>query len=977
MQITEVASIWLNVLEIFSLVAVSLLTLAWDENQSAPDFNRDIKPILSERCFVCHGPDESSREAGLRLDVREAAVEFAISPGDAENSDFYLRVTEADEDLRMPPAEHGAALSQNEIELLKQWIDSGAKYEKHWSYKPPTKLAESGNRNPWSRNRIDDFVAERLSNSGLNHSEPADRVSIIRRLALDLTGLPPTLEEADELFRDGSEEDYESMVDHFLAKPAFGERWAVVWLDHARYADSKGYAEDRAREIWAYRDYVIRSFNANKPFDQFTIEQLAGDLLENPSREQLVATAFHRNTSTNTEGGTIDEEFRSVAVVDRTNTTMAVWMGTTMGCAQCHTHKYDPITQEEYFQFYAFFNSTADNDLPTDAPLLEIFSGEQEREIKELKEKISDIESQIAAWDASSETDKKKFLSPQQSQWEAIARTRRSNKVSGRFVRFQLPKPKSILSLAEVEVFVGEQNVARLGTAKQVSTAYDGAAALAIDGNTDGDFHAGASVTHTATQRDPWWELELDRDYDIYRIVVWNRTENLHRRLDGVQISILDSERDEVWRQQIETASAKPQEFTVSYLPQEIFDIAIKDSHTPEQQEKLDQFYRQQHGPNIARSEQVNSLKTKIRSIKPQTTVPILKELDKHRETHVHIRGSYLDHGKKVQRGTPSAFHPLQAREPDRLALANWIVSEENPLTARVIANRFWQQLFGIGIVATSEEFGAQGELPTHPELLDYLACQFMESGWDVKALLKLMVTSATYRQSSSASEDQMKQDPNNRLLSRGPRFRLTAEMIRDQALACSGLLSPKMYGAPTQPPQPKSGLKFSFGGGTADWKDSVGEDRYRRAIYTRWRRTSPYPSMTTFDVANREVCELRRLRTNTPLQALVTLNDPVYVEAAQSLARQVYSKEQTAEQTAEVAFRRCLIRRPTESELTLLVALYQEAKTHFESQPEVARTFANDELNPLPEDTNWVEHAAWTTVANTILNLDEMFLKR
>ena len=961
----------------FSLVAIAVLALGMDEEPSAPDFNSKIKPILSNRCFLCHGPDESSREAGLRLDNQEDATQYAIVPGSAESSEFYLRITETDVEMQMPPTGHGSKLSVQEIDLIKRWIDSGAKYEKHWSYVPPKRDAKTTDNNDWAKNQIDHFVLEKLTEQGLSPSPAADRASIIRRLALDLTGLPPTVEESDLLYRSQSESEYESMVEHFLSKKAFGERWAAVWLDHARYADSMGYAEDRNRNIWVYRDYVIRSINENKPFDQFTVEQLAGDLLENPSKDQLIATAFHRNTLTNTEGGTIDEEFRSAAVVDRTNTTMAVWMGTTMACAQCHTHKYDPITQEEYFQIYAFFNSTADNDQLDDSPLLKIYSKQQQQQIKDLESKIHQIESQVAAWESKTKAQKNKILGQLQLAWESEINRYESNKVTGRFVRLELPTPNAFLSLAEIEIFVDGNNIAGSGQASQSSTAYSGLAELAIDGNTDGDYKRGKSVTHTAKQNNPWWELKLDQGYELDRIVVWNRNENLHERLNGVEISVLDSNRKRLWKHSILKAKPEPQEFSIDRLPERIFAIVTDDEQSVDEQEELQKYFANHFNPNGQRLDQIKQLKQQLRDLVPYSTVPVMSELEDPRETFVHIRGSYLDRGKQVQRAVPTAFHPLEAETRDRLALANWIVSKENPLTARVIANRFWQHLFGIGIVATGEEFGSQGELPSHPRLLDYLACDFMDNDWDVKSLLKQIVMSATYRQSSSVNKMKMQKDPNNRWLSRGPRFRLSAEMIRDQALACSGLLSSKMYGPPAQPPQPKSGLKFAFGGGAADWEDSVGEDRYRRAIYTRWQRSSPYPSMTTFDLSNREVCDLGRLRTNTPLQALVTLNDPVYVEAAQALARKVFVVDQSPQQIADAAFHRCLLRRPTEQELKLLIELYGDAKEHFKADVQLARKFAEDLLNPVPADTDWIELAAWTTVANTILNLDEMFLKR
>ncbi len=638
----------------------------------------------------------------------------------------------------------------------------------------------------WPRNEIDHFVLARLEQEDLKPSPQADRYTLIRRLSLDLTGLPPTLAEVEEFVNDDRHDAYEQLVDRLLAKESFGEHWARMWLDLARYADSAGYADDPPRTIWAYRDYVIRSLNANKPFDQFTIEQIAGDLLPSPTKDQLIATAFHRNTLTNNEGGTNDEEFRNVAIVDRVNTTMAVWMGTTMACAQCHSHKYDPITQEEYFRFFAFFNNTGDADRRDESPLLEIYTPEQRK--------------QKAAW-----------------------RTQ----------------------IAELEAW-----------------------------------------------------------------------------LKG---STLESE----------AAIAEPK--------------------------KLAQ------------------LKKQLAAQKPTTTVPIMRELpaDKHRVTKMQERGNYLITGKEVTEGVPAVFPPLPKDAPkNRLTLARWLVDEDNPLTARVIANRYWEKIFGVGLVETSEEFGSQGELPSHPELLDWLATELVKSGWDMKQFIKLLVTSAAYRQSARVTPELLQKDPDNRLLARGPRFRMSAEMVRDQALYVSGLLSPKMFGPPVKPPQPKLGLSAAFGSGI-DWKTSTGDDKYRRGLYTMWRRSNPYPSMAAFDAPNREVCTLKRDRTNTPLQALVTLNDPVYVEAAQALGRRMAAADGSLEEKIRYGFQLCVARPPSEKEAERLEKLYQAALKRYAAAPNLAEKMATDPLGTLPKDAKPDEYAAWAMLGNVLLNLDEMFMPR
>lgn len=756
------------------------------------DFNRDIRPLLNT-CAACHGPDEEQREAGLRLDSREGATEdmggyAAIVPGDPEASELIARVMSTDSSERMPPEGKGDPLSEAEIARLRQWIEQGAEYDIHWSYAKPVRPAVPEVKQlDWPRNPIDAFILARLEAEGLQPSPPADRFALARRVALDLTGLPPTWEEVERFANDQRGDAYERYVDAQLSKPAFGERWARVWLDLARYADSAGYADDPLRTVWAYRDYVVRSLNENKPFDQFTVEQIAGDLLENPTEEQLIATAFHRNTMTNSEGGTNDEQFRNEAIVDRVGTTMAVWMGTTISCAQCHTHKYDPITQVEFFQFFDFFNQSEDADRRDESPLLEIWTEEQKKQKTEWQERIGELQGRI-------------------------------------------------------------------------------------DGATD--------------KNDP----------------------------------TLQAEHDEIAR-----------------------------------------------------------LQEQLAAIKPLTTVPVMRELpaENQRTTKVQLRGNYLSTGEQVTKGVPAAFHPLPDDAPqNRLGLARWLVDEANPLTPRVIANRHWEQIFGTGIVETSEEFGSQGELPSHPELLDWLAVELRDSGWDLKAFLKMLVMSATYRQQSVVGPELQERDPLNRLLARGPRFRISAETVRDQTLFVADLLSDKMHGPPVNPPQPKLGLSAAFGSAT-DWTTSESEDRYRRGLYTSWRRSSPYPSMATFDAPNREVCTVRRIRTNTPLQALVTMNDPVYLEAAQSLARRMAAADESAEQRIEFGIRTCLLRHPRPEELQRLVQLYQESREHFAQNPEQARSLAEDPLGPLPEPLEPADLAALTVVGNVLLNLDEMFMPR
>ena len=923
------------------------------------DFNSQIKSLLSNRCIACHGPDEEHREAGLRLDTFDGATRdidgySAIVPGNPEDSEILFRVTLEDGDQElMPPKGRGERLSEEEVTLLTEWIKQGAKYDKHWSYKSLVRAEVSKNDHP-----VDFFIDQRLKKDGLSRSEPADKRTLARRVSLDLIGLPPTLDELNEFLADKNSDAYSKLVDRLLARSEFGEHWARMWLDLARYADSAGYADDRPRTIWGYRDYVIRAFNNNLPFDKFTIEQLAGDLLPNPSQEQLVATAFHRNTQTNNEGGTNDEEFRNVAVVDRVNTTFATWMGTTMACAQCHTHKYDPITHHEYFQVFDVFNQTQDSDKRDESPVLELKDESVEmlresvrKQIEEQRKLISDLETK-----------------PQ----PLIYKThKQSGSVMTRFVRVTNLVKQGFLHLAEVEIYENGKNVARSGKVSQSSTGFNGPAKLAIDGNTEGDY-AKMSVTHTNKEDNPWLEIDLGSPRKVNQIKIYNRTDGgTAHRIKEFQIVALDEKREPNWVQRVKKTPN----------PDHVASVPITfESFNPEQTRAIAQYKSEADPEELTIAQKkLKDLEKKFNGIKGPT-VPIFRELakDKRRNTFVHLRGSYLSHGDQVRAGFPTALFdaPEGVSAPSRLDFAKWIMDPNNPLTPRVTANRFWEKLFGIGLVATSEEFGSQGELPSHPKLLDWLATEMIRLNWDVKAFIKLLVTSETYRQSSHVTDEMAANDPANRLLSRGPRIRLSAEMVRDQALAVSGLLSSKMYGAPVKPPQPDMGLKAAFGGGI-DWQTSAGEDRYRRGLYTTWRRSNPYPSMVAFDAPNREVCTVRRDRTNTPLQALVTMNDPVYIEAAQALARKMVSSGKSVAEQISKGFEICLSRKPDAEELNRLVALFEQIKEEYSQDQNLAKQMATDPIGPVPSGMNTTDLAALTVTSNVLLNLDEILMKR
>ncbi len=1148
-----------------ALMGQTVLHAADPKPDAAPvDFNREIRPILSNQCFTCHGPDVRKRKGvakPLRLDTEDGVFGdlggySAVVKGKPEESELLERI-KADDATAMPPKGHGKRLSPAEVAKFEAWIKQGAPYAKHWSYVIPTRPELPRE----TKNPIDAFILARLDSEGLKPSPIADRATLIRRVSLDLTGLPPTPAEVEAFAKDARPDAYERLVDSLLARPSFGEHWARYWLDLARYADSSGYADDPPRTIWAYRDYVIRSFNANTPFDRFTVEQLAGDLLPNPTDDQLVATAFHRNTLTNNEGGTNDEEFRTVAVVDRVNTTLAVWMGTTIACAQCHDHKYDPISQEEYFKVYAILNNTADADRGDESPTLPLFSQAQVTQKAEWQKRVGELEkslksprrealSGLPAWaetlkvepewrsvepvsvearggskatvlkdqsiriaaNPDVKTDaytvqialgdrpveairletlpddslpgKGPGLSPGNGNFvlsRVVAQVQEPGKSApvARYVRVDLPGKERILSLAEVQVFEDGANVAPRGDAKQSGIAYGGEPRRAIDSNTNGDYYGANSTTHTEPQANPFWELDLKADRRVEKVVVWNRTDgNVGSRLAGYTLNLLDADRKPIrtlkdqgapapsttlamdgprtvtlasafadyeqtdfgaasvigntdlrnkgWavggklgephtltlvpatpiaakpgsvlilkleqvskfenhtigRFRLATTS-DPKAIAIARVPAPIAAIARmpKSKRSDAQVAELERHYAAEVSPELKKDrEELAKVRKQLADLKPETTVPIYRELagKDRRVTKLQYRGNYLDLGPDVKEGVPAAFGGLpKDAKPDRLALAKWLVSDRNPLTARVMANRFWEQIFGQGLVATSEEFGAQGEQPSHPELLDWLATELVRTKWDVKKFLKLLVTSDAYKQASKVSPDLVQRDPENRLLARGPRFRLPAETIRDQALAVSGLLSSKMHGAPVKPLQPSSGLNAAFGS-MIDWQTSMGEDRYRRGIYTTWRRSNPYPSMTTFDAPNREVCTLKRSRTNTPLQALVTLNDPVYVEAAQALARRMVKEggPRVAGRIDRGVFL-CLARIPGDEERSRLERLFTDARAVFAKDPERARKLATDPLGPLPKEADPAEFAAWTVLGNVLLNLDETLMKR
>ena len=847
-----------------SIVAVYLLVSCQPEERVS--FNAEVRPIFNAHCVGCHGGVKQSGELGLIF--RKDAM-AAIVPGSAARSELIKRVRHTNPEVRMPYER--APLSKADIRTLERWIDQGAEWEEHWAYRAPTVVAAHA-AVPAGGNRIDAYIADGLAPHSLTLAPVAPPPVLLRRLAFDLTGLPPTPEEVAAFVADPSEAAYATAVDRYLASPRYGEHRAATWLDLARYADSRGYERDRPRTIWPYRDWVIRAFNADMPFDSFTVLQLAGDLLEAPTRDQLIATAFHRNTPSNEEGGTDNEEYRVVSVLDRVNTTWEVWQGTTMACVQCHSHPYDPIEHEAYYQSYAYFNNTADHDHVWERPLLSIPS-------QALQAKVDSVRSWVTAYGEPEEMVQwQRFLETR----EPVLRPYHFEQVVGGVFTDRADEDFLILqdghSFALPELDLSEVTALHLNAGApdvvEVSVRLD-----AVDGSEIG-------------------KVTLQKSWGAISIIPIATTSGMHR----VFLRVAGTEGSDLLR-------------VYSVYPQ-----------------------RKLPGAEAAGYAEVTKRVTQLATAPDSVTVPVLSEnpAELRRSTYLFERGNWLVHGQEVQGGVPEILPPIEPGG-DRLTFARWLVSPENPLTARVTVNRVWAEFFGQGIVTTLEDFGSQGAAPSYPELLDWLAVHFAtELDWSVKDLIRTIVLSRTYRQSSQAAPALRELDPHNALLARGPSARLTAEALRDQMLAVSGLLSDKMYGPGVMPPQPE-GLWDHIPYSDMRWETSTGEDRYRRAVYTYLRRSVLYPGMTTFDGSAREVCLSQRIPTNTPLQALATLNDPAFVEGMRKLAEDV--TEQTADPaTAIDMLHRRLLQRPVrEGDREALLALYEDALAEYDGKREEA----------------------------------------
>ena len=871
------------------------------------DFNAEVRPILNKNCISCHGGVKQS--GGFGLVFRENALgetvngKIGIVPGHPEKSEMISRIIHNDPEMRMPLERE--PLSKEEIKILTKWIEQGAEWEAHWAYLEPKKPEVPELEMEWGYNEVDAFVLKKMEEHDLTPNKEADPYDLVRRVYLDLIGLSPTIKQIEAYINDTSENRYEKLVDSLLESPKYGEHWASMWLDLARYADSKGYEADRGREIWRYRDWVIKALNEDMPFDQFTIEQLAGDLLPNPTKEQLIATAFHRNTLNNGEGGTDNEEYRISAVIDRVNTTWEVWQSTTMACVQCHSHPYDPIKHDEFYTSFAFFNNTSDWDVPTEHPIYREFDSINQTELEHVKKWIAKVSSETEA-----------------NTWE-------------RFIHIQEPKIRP-------EDFNQTDNTIHYNRAGQdymvvSANAYiklkdvplDNIDRIYLNYNQWGEFKGNLLVTTDSINGSVIGELKLNKTKGFENVPI--KVKITSKRADlYFQFKSNDS-----------NYSCSVDGFLFGEkLP------ANKNKEYLEVYNKIDELLNTQS--------------------KYTTPIMVEKSKDFSRITRVFDRGNWLVETDTVSPSIPKLFNPDNKQFESRLDLAKWLVSEDNYLTGRVIANRFWAKIFGKGLVVTSEDFGTLGDKPTHPELLDWLAIHFSkEWNWSIKKLLKTIVLSDTYRQSSVILEESKSKDAYNQWLARSPRVRLTAEQIRDQALVVSGLLSDKMYGPSVMPYQPDGVWTVVYS--NDKWETSDGEDAYRRGLYTYLRRSSPYPSFISFDASERETCLSRRINTNTPLQALITLNDPVYVEAAMNVAKQVENIEGGRTEKINIAYKKVMGKKISVEKSEILFNLLEQTETYYLEH--------KDEAFELVKSEN-LELASLTVMVNALMNMDEFLVK-
>lgn len=997
------------------VVAVSLLFGSLRAGEPLR-YNRDVRPILSDHCFACHGPDKNKRDSGLRLDIREQAIhpaesgDTAIVPGRPEQSQLIVRILSDDRDEKMPPPKASKILTPQQKETLKRWIAEGAQYETHWAYAPlaPVDLPAVKDMS-WARAGLDRFILARLEKEGLRPSPQADKATLIRRVSLDLTGLPPTPEEVQAFLADGSLQAYEKVVDRLLHSPHYGERMAVDWLDAARFADSNGYQVDRDREMYGWRDWVIRAFNDNKPFDQFTVEQIAGDLLPGATLDQRVATGFHRNHMINEEGGVLAEEFLAEYAADRVETTGTVWLGQTFNCARCHDHKFDPFTQRDFYSLKAFFHNVTEKGAgnagtairQSNPPLQKLPAPELEKKIAALKKKLAaanqerstlaerrtakldEWASRLAATSAS--WTPAEIISARGGGEEAVVDAAKrevgigpAEEARSITVAARLSLPRVAVLRVECAVPDGsasfgwsELTVARMANGKKrplkLRAAEAGSSLAAKETATvlDGDRRTAAKVVAAPDRRaEAVFELEsplVSSGASVELEIVLS--------IEGAGVSTS-------WSISATDAEAE------LLAPASVTAIARKNAaaRTAAERRELAAFAASRAPAQRELNDRIASLTRQIAAAEAEIpTTLVMEEMAAPRPTFILMRGAYDRPGEQVTANTPAILPPMAADLPrNRLGLARWLVDPRNPLPARVTVNRLWQTVFGTGLVKTSEDFGAQGEAPSHPELLDWLASEFVRSGWDVKAMMRRLVTSATYCQSSRLTPTLRERDPENRLLARGARFRLPAEFVRDQALAASGLLASAIGGPSVRPYHPPGlyeqvvATRFSTG-----YVQGKGDELHRRSLYTYWKRSVPNPAMLAFDAPFREACTLRRPRTNTPLQALNLMNDPTYVEASRMLAQRMM-RECGANTEARLTrgFRLVLARPPRAAELAVLTRAYERALREFHADAGGAKELLQVGEQRYDARLDTAELAALTTVASTLLCMDEFITK-
>ncbi len=983
------------------------------------DFDRDIRPILSDKCAHCHGPDANTREADLRLDTREGL--FAkrdgiapVVPHRPKQSELIRRIASTDPDEQMPPGDSKLSLSKKQIALLTAWVESGAEWRGHWAFDPPTKpTPPEVNDKTWPKTDFDRFILEKLESELLKPQPEASKEALIRRVTLDLTGLPPTIAEIDAFLADKSKDAYRKVVERLLKSDSYGERMAWDWLDAARYADTNGYQGDRERTMWPWRDWVIESLNNNMPFDDFTVWQLAGDLLPEATEQQKLATGFCRNHMINGEGGRIAEENRIEYVFDQTETMATVWMGLTMTCSRCHDHKFDPISKKEYFQMFAFFNRTPVNGGggdPAMAPNMQITPASTKLRIAEMQKKIATanrtISSRRAALTGQQDAWEKQFASKAKwPLWSELAPSSMTSQngqdlktlddgsifVSGKNPAtdtYTIKAPSRIKTITAVKLDgIRHESFTRGGIARSDSgnfvltgfelqvTRGDKSTSVEIasaKANHEQKGHPIANVLND-NQSNGWAVLKSKWDSDVAGIFyLADPIENA----DGTQLTI-------TMKHNSPHAAHNVGRFRLSVTDKPAVKLGEKDDaflaaigvpridRTPAQKKVVAERFQNSDTELRKQNDSLKKLNEQIGNLrKNNPRVMIMQDVANYRKTHMLTRGSYNKLEGEVTTALPSILPKLErADDPNRLDLAQWLVDKKHPLTARVTANRIWQQFFGTGLVKTTEDFGVQGEKPSHPKLLDWLAVEFVESGWDVKAMHRLIVTSATYRQQAAISKDALAKDPANRLLSRGPRFRLPSWMIRDVGLAASGLLVDRVGGPPVQPYQPE-GVWAEATFGKKRYKQDTGEKLYRRSLYTFWRRIVG-PTMF-FDVAKRQTCSVRTGRTNTPLHALTTLNDITFVEIARALAERVLEAEGEPNKQIELAFRLATSRRPKPQEAAILSSRLKMLEKEFKANPEEAAKLLKMGESPTNERLDAAKHAAMTGLCQLILNLDE-----